>query len=196
MPCLQVKGVAPRMPTILQDKTFFRSGVQELEAYLLSEELFWPLTGSEALPRLTLGGLLLAEKRLDVRPLPARTRQEFSGFVEQLKSTRSRWRAAWERKTIREVRPRFVQWRNYLEEYRQAPDALAGDYPEQVHARVVLHLLGMELSQLPSEYTPLRALDDLLQAYFMPGRFAWDSDLAPAFPPAPYWFLYGKLKSS
>ncbi len=184
------------MPTILRDNTFFRSGVQELEEYLLSEELFWPLSGRRALPRLTIGGLLIAKKRLEVRTSSASAHQEFTRLEEQLKICISKWQAAWERKAAREIQPRFVEWKNYLEDYQQAPDVYAGDYPEQVQWRVVLHLLGKELPHLPNEFSSLHDLDKLLEAFFSPGQFVWDLDLAPAFPAVQYWYLYGKLKPS
>jgi len=31
------------MPTVEQDWNFFRAGVAELEPYLISDELYWPL---------------------------------------------------------------------------------------------------------------------------------------------------------
>ncbi len=51
------------MPTPAQDLSFFQAGLESLETYLLSEGLFWPLAGD--LPRLTVGGMLLAGKRIE-----------------------------------------------------------------------------------------------------------------------------------
>jgi hypothetical protein len=184
------------MSTILQDKAFFRTGVQELEDYLLSNEMFWPLSKGKGLPRLTLGALLLAEKRLGAYVSSTNDIAAVNRLELQLESIRAKWRVAWQRKAAREVHTRFDQWKNFLEDYRQSPDVQAGEYPEEVQSRVMLHLLGKELSNSPSEFMALKDLDKFLKDCLISGPFIWARELAPAFPADEYWFLYGKLKSS
>ena len=38
----------------------------------------------------------------------------------------------------------------------------------------------------------MTALDNKNRRYFEGGKFIWDSRLEPAYPPAKFWFLYGK----
>jgi len=179
------------MPTVEQDWDFFQAGVSELEAYLLSDELYWPLSGSlTALPRLTLGGLLLAETCLRVR----KDTTEFRHLEQELERIRTKWRSAWERKVGCEVRARLDLWRNYLLDFRQSPEGYADAYPHEVRWRVMLHLLGSEVTVPAAEATELENLDKILNTCFMQGEFVWDPALVPAFPRHDYWYLHGAIK--
>ncbi len=182
------------MSTQEKDQTYFQSGVQELSDYLLSKELYWPLSSS--LPRLTIGGLLLAQKRLEARAVsvsPA-AQADFLDLESQLDAVRTKWRAAWERKAAREVRARYDLWENYLADYRAAPERYGVDYPQEVRWRAMLHLLLAELPTPPAEGTALTSLDAALRAAFVPGEFVWETDLENGFPRDEYWFLYGTLR--
>jgi hypothetical protein len=51
-----------------KDRAYLEAGIPELEDYLLSDELYWPISArGHNLPRLTIGGLLLANDRLEAR---------------------------------------------------------------------------------------------------------------------------------
>jgi hypothetical protein len=176
------------MPTLAQDLSYFQAGMESLEAYLLSEELFWPLAGN--LPRLTLSGMLLAGKRLEVRAEAG----EWLPLLTRLEAVRSKWRSAWERKAAREVHARLDLWKNYLEEFQQNLDP--GVYSQQVQWRVMLQLLGGGLLIPPHDLETLNGLDEILKAFWLPGEFVWEADLSAAFPEPDYWFLYGALKIS
>lgn len=183
------------MPSYEQDLAFFEAGVQALSDYLLSEELFWPLSGGVALPRLTPGGLLLAQRRLRGRKGGLDEDARLRRGESALEATRSKWRSAWERKAAREVRARLDLWRNYLQDYRAAPAEQADAYPREVRWRVILHLLLAELSERPPQAEALAGLDRLLRVFFLPGAFVWETELAGAFPAGEYWYLYGRLKA-
>lgn len=182
------------MPSPAQDLAFVQAGVEELETYLLSEELYWPLSGFSWLPRLTIGGLLLALKRLGGRSdFPAEAAQALS-LEARLEALRSKWRSAWENKCRREVRARLDLWSNYLSDYRQSPESQAGSYPQQVQWRVILQLLAGEFPLPPKEVEILAELDTMMKPFWSPGGFVWDPALEEAFPQAGFWFLYGSLK--
>ncbi|MEZ0394962.1 MAG: hypothetical protein ABWK53_00805 [Anaerolineales bacterium] len=183
------------MPSRQQDWAFFEAGVQELPGYLLSDELFWPLSGPVNLPRLTIGGLLLARARLYGWAAGEDEQSSLQQKAAELEATRQRWRSAWERKAAREVGARFDLWRNYLQEYRAAPAEQADAYPRQVRWRVMLHLLLAELLETPPQAQALSDLDHLLRRHFLPGAFVWESELAAAFPAEPYWYLHGRLRT-
>ncbi len=177
------------MPTLEQDLAFVRLGLEELEAYLLADELYWPLSGPVALPRFTLGGLLLSLRRVC-----GWAPSEAGHFQSVLEPVRLKWRSAWERKARREVHARIDLWKNYLADYRQAPETQVDFYPQQVQWRVVLQLLSGELTESPQELTVLADLDKVLKSFWLPGAFVWDASLQIAFPQEEFWFLYGKLK--
>lgn len=183
------------MPTFADDRTYFQNGIGELENYLLSKELFWPLSGGKDLPRLTIGGLLLSRLRLQARATSPKQIADLNKLEFAFEEVRSKWSVAWERKAGQEVQTRTALWRNYLTDYQQSPDQHAMDYPRQVHGRVMLHLLKKGLKSLPSDFQALDVLDQMVKAAWLPGVFIWERDLVQAFPKAEYWFLYGKLRS-
>ncbi|MGB7874903.1 MAG: hypothetical protein WBL25_11010 [Anaerolineales bacterium] len=178
------------MSSLEKDKAYLETSIPELEDYLLSDELYWPISArGYDLPRLTIGGILLTQTRLEAR------NERIESLVAQLDSVRSKWRVAWETKAGRGVQARMRLWGNYLSDYRQNPDGHADAYPHEVSYRVMLHLLLAELPTLPSEQKELPRLDSLLRINLIPSDFIWEADLQAGFPREVYWYLYGKLKS-
>ncbi len=183
------------MPTLAQDLVFVRAGLDTLEAYLLSDELYWPLSGPASLSRLTIGGLLLAVKRSSVRSTSPADAAGLSDLESRLDRARLKWRSAWENKCRREMHARLGLWQNYLVDYRQSPGIQLESYPQQIQWRVILHLLSVEFRVPPKEVEILPELDKMVKSFWLPGDFVWELDLAPAFQASEFWFLYGKMKS-
>jgi len=178
------------MTSAEKDKAYLEAGLPELEDYLLSDELYWPITSrGYDLPRLTIGGLLLATARLEARG------ERIESLVTQLDAVRSKWRVAWETKAGRGVQARMRLWGNYLSDYRQNPEGHADAYPHEVRYRVMLHLLLPELSAPTAEQKELSHLDSLLRVNLISNNFIWESELQAGFPREVYWYLYGELKS-
>ena len=178
------------MTSTEKDKAYIEAGIPELEDYLLSDELYWPITtrGFD-LPRLTIGGILLAKTRLEARG------EQIDSLTAQLDVIRSKWRVARETKAGREVQARMRLWGNYLSDYRHNPEGNADAYPHEVRYRAMLQLLISELSTPPSEQKELAQLDSLLRVNLISSDFIWDAELQAGFPREVYWYLYGKLKS-
>jgi uncharacterized protein YukE len=177
------------MSSIEKDKTYLEAGISELDDYLLSQELFWPISARGfSLPRLTIGGILLAKARLEAR------NERIESLIAQLDAVRSKWQVAWETKAGQEVQTRLRLWSNYLTDYRHNPEGHADAYPYEVRYRVMLHLLLAELPTPPPEQGALSQLDSLLHASLIGDDFIWEADLQSGFPHEVYWFLYGKLK--
>ncbi len=178
------------MASAAADLAYLRAGVPELKDYLLSDHLFWPLTGS--LPRLTVGGLLIAQARSNAWRLSAAQQSELTRLEARLKKVQSRWRSSWERKANWEYGSRLNQWRNYLEDYRGDRAGHTAYYPQEVKLRVMVELLETQIAT--SKDSKLRAsLDSLLRKVFIAGTFVWESELENGFPQSPYWYLYGGL---
>lgn len=169
------------MPTPEQDQAYFEAALSTLKKYLLSDILFYPLTGS--LPRLTLGGLLLAKRRLEAgNHAPHLTRK--------LAAVKEKWRAAWIKKAAAELDARLTLWRNYLNDLQNDPEEYATDYPREVRWRVMIALLVDEAEQTPPE---LAALDQSLRVKLRASEFVWDDSLKSEFDREKFWFLYGNL---
>lgn len=178
------------MTSTEQDKAYLEAGIPELGDYLLSKELYWPIRArGYSLPRLTIGGLLLAQARLEARG------ERIVSHLAQFEGIRSKWRVAWETKAGREVGARMRLWSNFLADYLQNPENHADAYRHEVRYRVMLHLLLAELSKPPDEQEALSKLDGTLRAMLSPSGFIWEADLESGFPREVYWYLYGDLSS-
>lgn len=170
------------MPTPQEDLRYLQASFPALKNYLLSDHLYYPLDGK--LPRLTIGGILLSQQRLGDSATAARVNQNLSAF-------KSSWRAAWIRKSARELKARLRLWRNYLNDYNRNPEEYASDYAHEIRWRVMIELLSAETDKIPAE---IAVLDQLLRAKFISGDFIWDENLKSRFLEDEFWFLYGKLR--
>jgi hypothetical protein len=175
-----------------KDRLYFEVGIQELTEYLLSDELYWPVSARGVdLPRLTIGGLLLAQARLHAW----HKHMDIASLEDRMGAVRLKWRVAWERKAAREFQARLDLWQNYLSDYRYAPDRHADAYPQEVRWRTMLQLLLDQLPASSSGGASLAGLDRLLETAFLPGKFVWEPQLSSAFSQKEFWFLYGNLRA-
>jgi hypothetical protein len=171
------------------DLRFVKEAVQQLQDYLLSNELYWPLSGS--LPRLTPGALLLEIARL--RVFPGASSADVQRLAAQVDATRLKWRSAWEKKVAREVTNRMRLWSQFLLDYSNAPDQNLESYRTEARGRAILQLLLAELPESPERLT-LEELDGRLKSHLIQGDFIWEPELQPVFPKSDFWFLYGSLR--
>ncbi|MDX9993295.1 MAG: hypothetical protein RBS68_14735 [Anaerolineales bacterium] len=164
---------------------FIETALPELETYLLSETLYWPLGGS--LPRLTPGALLLALRQAEALNPPAARK-----WRQQLDLISAKRRTAWEQKARSELVNRLRLWGESVAEWQPAASERRADYSGQVRSRVILQLLLHEVNA-PAQQAVLDGLDAFLRANLKPAPFLWDAQLAETFPKDEFWFLYGKL---
>ena len=189
------------MPSINYDLGYLLAALASLDSYLLSDEIYWNLRepsppGEPAYPQLTLGGILLARARLESRNLSDEQSSILVQLINKLEATRTRWWVAWTRKAAREFGARLRLWRDFIDEYRQNPDANIDRYTYEVSRRVMLQLLLAEAGQISEpEREMLASLDSILTAVLVPGSFIWDPELQNSFPPQKFFYLYGLLRS-
>ena len=177
-----------------------RAMLDELEAFLQSPDVFWPLSRSSPdtespFPRLSLGAVLLTLDELraaepDLTPAELTATQVVEREFDRI---RLKWTVAVEHKALGEMSQRLSIWRAYLQDLGESR-AAAEDYPLEVRQRVTLARLSDLAGRNPAiEPTPqsLRQLDDTLRARFEPAKFIWDIRLKAVYDPARFWFLYG-----
>ncbi len=179
--------------------------VSELEPYLLSKELYWPLTArspvpSLSLPRLTLGGLFLALARL--RAVETTLSSSALGALRRaqvdLETVRSKWAAAIDRKIQQELKSRLDLWQGLLSDCREQPQRCADNFAQEVQIRVMTTLLFDQASPMAETRAPedrLSQLDGAFRSMFAPGPFVWPEALQPSFPRDQFWYLYGRPKA-
>jgi hypothetical protein len=188
------------MPTFEYDLRYLKAGIDQLEAYLLAGDLYWPIgtnppKGEPPYAQLTPGGLLLARQRLESTAVSPTQEAEFARQAQHFEALCSQWRTAWGNKARQDFHARLKLWRNFLEEYREKPTAHYDRYHYEVGRRVQLHLLTTESADLPTaELDAVNGLDKLLRAVFIPGKFLWEEILRSSFPQKDYWYLYGTIK--
>jgi hypothetical protein len=182
---------------------YVQTCIGEMEPYLLSKELFWPLSGREPggslFTRLTIGGLLLSLHRLqaadDSGSLSASQIHQFNKSNEGFGVVQSKWRVALEDKSKREFSSRINQWRNYLDELVERPVDHAVFYPAEVRLRVIIQLLKESIADPASQDVEhIAYLDRRLRRIFTRGEFIWEFYLESAFAEDAFWFLYGTPK--
>jgi hypothetical protein len=185
------------MPSIAFDLGYLNAGIQEIESFLLTKNIFWPISspspvGESRYPRMTLGGLLLSLFRLKARSLPPTYDVKFRSLEKELDRWRIKWLTSWEWKASIEFKSRLRQWRNYLDEMDKRPDLNIPFYKSEVRVRVLLELLKKEInSQDDQEINNLSLLDGILRSIFVPGDFIWDNELTPGFNQRVFWYLWG-----
>ncbi len=170
--------------------------------YLLSDEVFWPLSvsslaGGPDYPRLTLGGLLLARARLAAYHEARDQTVHVDQLNTKLDLIRSKWRVAWEKKAGHSFSARLRMWRDFIEEYKNNPQDNTDRYPYEVRLRVMLTFLESEGGgQNSAEIDLLSGLDAYLRNFLVVDGFVWEPDIQTGFPAIVYWFLYGYLPTS
>ncbi len=188
------------MPSKEYDLGYLSAAIPVLKDYLLSDEIYWSIgvnspAGEPPYPQLTLGGILLAQKRLQARQKSGEKISGLASLEMDLEVIISKWKVAWDRKTSREFRARLNLWADFLEEYRANPENNYDRYAYEITRRVMLQLLEPQASKVEDEELKMLAgLDSLLKAVFVSGDFIWDGVLAAGFPAREYWYLYGRLR--
>jgi len=190
------------MPSADYDLRFLEAGLELLENYLLSKDIYRPIgvqaaPGEPPYPQLTLGWLLLAQRRAQATCQTISQKTALARIQGRIDTTSAKWRTAWNNKAQAEFRARLNLWRDFLVEYGQNPANNDDRYPYEVNRRVMLRLLSENAGQLPAaDQQALNGLDLILRSHFKPGGFIWDTDLIPAFPESDYWYLYGYLQQN
>lgn len=189
------------MPSPNYDLRYLQAGVQLLEKYLLSDEIYWPIgirqekAGKHPYPSLTLGGLLFAQAKLQGRSLYQNRVEEIEHLNTQLGHIKNQWAVAWETKSGREFVSRLKLWRDFLAQYKDEPKENANRYSYEVGRRLMLDLLGEPKDpKQESQIELLATLDGYLRSVFIPGKFVWEQELAQGFSAETYWYLYGRLR--
>lgn len=183
------------------DLRYLKAGVEELESYLLSDHMYWPLDAKTrpeepVFPNLTLGNLLLAEARLKARQASPEQQAQLDEVLRTLDQLRAHWRVAWSKKAEQSIQNRLKMWVDFIDEYSRAPEANADRYAYEVQRRVMLDLLLADENAPEGVVELLGKLDALVKTFLVPGDFIWEAELQDGFPRNKYWYLYGKLPES
>ncbi len=180
---------------IRYDLEYITAAAKDLEEYLLSQVLFWPLSGAkgESLQgdsaQLTPGNLLLSLKRVKYFNWPPEDAAILAKAEKAIAQILERWQSNWSKKAQEDFKKRLALWSDYLEGMASAPQSLRGDYAYNIRLRVILELLA-EQPGLDHLRASLANLDQRLRSLVTSGEFVWEEDLRSGFPQDQFWFLY------
>lgn len=179
-----------------RDWIYLEAASENLEEYLLSSQLYYPLGGSpkkrsgQGLLQLTIGNLLVTLARLQAIPWSGEEANRLSQFQDQVAEIQQRWKSNWISKAEKEFPVRLNLWKNCIQDWAAGEEHTLTGYRHQVRWRVILHLLSDEPSMRYHEDNLLTGLDSRLKYISSPGPFVWEQELQAGFPEEIYWYLY------
>lgn len=184
-----------------RDLAILEAMAEDMNDYLISQTLFWPLSDS-SMPRLTLGGYLMRQHRLDVL-------RDWLDPEEQIRLDKAinKYNEALVEKIVRfekrahdELHARLRQWSEYLKDVGNESTSAGDYYSSAVDTRLVISHLIEKLEMPPYELdkrvlAELSAYDVALRNYWLSGDFVWYPEWKPAYPKESHWWLYGRPRS-
>ncbi len=183
---------------LAQDLAILQEMAGQMEAYLMSETLFWSMQYSN-MPKLTLGGYWLRQHRLTTLHtlLTSEQRAELSAAIKTFETAVSKWVVRTEQRAHTELEARIRQWSEYLRDVAGDGAAATANYGARVEVRAIMAALVNEMQQPPYKLNPslvetVRQQDKALQARWQSGPFVWPEAWQPAYPQPEFWWLYGR----
>lgn len=190
----------PNLPKSTAEKlTLLSTFLDELDPYLLSKELFWPLGGMQQAPRLTLGNLLLILSTLE-----SQAGSLDAGQQARLHKLQTRWRqaqgnmaSAVSAKALREMGARLNLWQGFLTDLSENRGK-GYLYTSEVRNRVLFSLLAalpLDDDEVNRLLKSMASLDNQMAAFTKPAPFQWEEELEAAFPREAFPSLYRTLRA-
>ena len=185
---------------LIHDLAILQEMASQMDEYLKSETLFWPM-GHSDMPKLTLGGYWLRQHRLSTlrHLLTSEQQTQLDTAVHTFATAVSDWVVRTEQRAHAELAARIRQWEEYLRDLREKQSENAGSYAAQVEVRAIIAALIDNLQQAPYQLDEkllpsILTQDKGLRARFASGDFIWPEEWQPAYPEPEYWWLYGRPK--
>lgn len=182
-----------------KDFLFIQEAAENLEDYLLSPVLFYPLSRvekasqSKITAELTLGKLLLSLKRLEGHELSPLEIKSLNAALGKIQRVHSQWKSNWLAKAENEFTVRLRLWTKWLQDWHGDDLPSLSVYQAQIFQRTILTLLEQE-DGFTTTQNILQSLDKRLQLLTVPGAFVWEESLAESFPTEIFWYLYRQPK--
>jgi hypothetical protein len=187
------------MESVEYNLDLFEAMLDEIEDFLLSVDIFWPLAkrakpDSPPYPRLSTGGLLMTQDESLAQETEMNSDQKarLANLQSQWKRILNKWRSALGRKSEREMGMRLNLWRAYLSDLEEG-SASHFDYHRETRNRVQftrLRTLTASNSKTLKLEKTMRSLDARLLNLTIASKFIWDARLRETYPEREFGFLY------
>ncbi|TET98875.1 MAG: hypothetical protein E3J30_05805 [Anaerolineales bacterium] len=177
----------------------FEAMLDEIEEFLLSADIFWPLAKRSKpdlppYPRLSTGGLLMTrdESLAQEAEMNPSQKVRHANLQHQWDLILHKWRSALGRKSEREMGMRLNLWRAYLSDLEEG-SASHFDYHREARNRVQftrLQTIATGSSKTLKMVKTIRSLDARLINLTTSSKFIWDDRLREIYPEGNFGFLY------
>ncbi|MFO7679930.1 MAG: hypothetical protein R6X34_07745 [Chloroflexota bacterium] len=181
---------------LAQDLKILEAMIAQLAAYLASDATYWPMH-QDGMPKLTLGGCLMRQERLQLlrRQLILADEGRLDKAVENFEAVIGVQVVRFEGRAHDELHARLREWTSYLRDASKA-STKREYYANVVDTRIVITALMNKLSQRPYQLNTRLAqdiaqIDKHLEGKWQSGEFVLDPVWAEAYPVEKYWWLYG-----
>lgn len=187
------------MESVDYNLDLFEAMLDEIESFLLSADIFWPLAKRSKpdlppYPRLSTGGLLMTqdESLAQEDDMNSDQKVRHKKLQRQWNGVLNKWRSALGRKSEREMGMRLNLWRAYLSDLEEG-SASHFDYHRETRNRVQftrLRTLTASSSKTLKMEKTIRSLDARLLNLTIASEFIWDDRLRETYPEENFGFLY------
>ena len=184
-----------------RDLEILEAMASEMDEYLQSQTLFWPMIKGN-LPRLTIGGYLMRQHRLvSLRDgLDENEQVRLEAAIVRFNETLVEKVVRFEERAHEELHARLRQWGEYLKELSDKSLGMGDFYSSHVQTRAMITGLIQKLEGRPYELDKrvveqLAVYDNVLRNFWEPGSFTWSDKWQPAYPKPEYWWLYGRPRN-
>jgi len=174
----------------VEEESFLIDSGTDLQGYLESNVLFWPLRAHSQ--PLTPANLLLAERKFTLKDLSIQN--SLRNALAQIDQVRRTMRGAWQKKEMLEFPARRNQYSSIIADLT-AGEGTGVDYRVIARLRTLLQLLCEDAIDCHAPQNSLEELDFSLRSRIAPTEFIWSKELEPVFPKSQFWFLYAQLHS-
>lgn len=186
--------------SIDQDLKEARGMAKALVPYVHQNQLYGNTGGGffSRMPSMTIGGLLLRLRRLDVLRDQMTDKQEASLDKAQARKEEilGEWRMHCESKMRREANSRLDAMRTYFQECANNMTLCANQYYPETLRRTTVQELVIELEQMGIHddelVSKMRTTDGQLRRYVQPSDFVWAQDIQVAYDRQVFWWLYNR----
>ncbi len=179
------------------DLSVLRAMADELEAYLIDDELYRTLivhtpTGDQSL-KMTIGDMLTRLHRLQRGGADAEgLEEEVAKIAAQIEQTSRELHTRMQERMVREIASRLNSLKWFLDDCEESQQRCRIEFPFEMRNRQRIEEL---LSALDGEVDEalrqrIETVDEKIRQITKSADFLWDERLKPAFPRDPYWYLY------
>lgn len=180
-----------------QDLEILEAMAAEMDSYLKSDVLFWPMANGN-MPRLTLGGYLMRQHRLLALEnlLAEGEKARLETAVAQFNDALVEMIVRLEQRAHQELEARLRQWAEYLKDLARESASSSAYYATAVETRAMISALVNKLKLPPYQLNErilqqITMFDGNLRRRWHSGDFVWPVEWQSAYPQGIYWWLYG-----